>query len=262
MKELQKGLFFCQNCSSTTTLLISSCMHITCSSCTSQFTTCQICHSTTDFIQLSDELRKTLSVNPTTLLEKPSQIIMFQLESAMNKILCLEEERKRHWELLVRAKGELARLKKWRGGGLSSVIGGRNVNDDMRDVTGKSRIKSQSIVFPSKYKTASRDESDSLRGFAFKERTCRTKDGKESKKAGNGAYKNTSRDYLDTIKFSKRMMKSKEVKSDKKSQSFLKQMCESNRSDYSTEMDSECTTTSTRITIPVKRSKRFFYRKR
>lgn len=327
MKELHDNLFYCQTCSSTTRpLLISSCMHMTCTTCTTQIITCPVCHSPTEFMRLTDQLKATFSCNPTKLLERPAHIISFQMESVVNRMMWLEGERVRYRGLLVRARNELMRVKRMRGVGSFWVddehgrigngrVGEKNTNwnkickkDDNRNgvnnTSGDRNNSKQCDNGKKRYdRTTERRNSTRKEGAtrrktlkrgpnvihgsdAAKERvislTRIDEDGQTNKNteihnnAGDSwintsindqSLSNSGTDYLHAIKFTKRMMKSKEdVHKHSKEEStgntyneYLRRMCESGRKESSTEITSECTG---RLTIPVKRSRRFFYRKK
>lgn len=332
MKELHDNLFYCQTCSSTTRpLLISSCMHMTCTTCTTQIITCPVCHSPTEFMRLTDQLKATFSCNPTKLLERPAHIISFQMES----------ERVRYRGLLVRARNELMRVKRMRG--VSSFwggdergrignervgergeergrigngrVGGENTNwnkiskkdgnrSDVNNTGGDRNGSKQYDSGTKRYDRITERRNSTRKERATRRKTLKRrpnvihssgaakervisltridKDGQTNKSteihnnAGNPwidtsindqSSSNSGTDYLHTIKFTKRMMKSKEdVHKHSKEEStgntyneYLRRMCESGRKESSTEVTSECTG---RLTIPVKRSRRFFYRKK
>ncbi|ELA47234.1 hypothetical protein VCUG_01230 [Vavraia culicis subsp. floridensis] len=357
MKELHDNLFYCQTCSSTTRpLLISSCMHMTCTTCTTQITTCPVCHSPTEFMRLTDQLKATFSCNPTKLLERPAHIISFQMESVVNRMMWLESERVRYRGLLVRARNELMRVKRMRGvssfwgvdergrignervgegGDERGRIGNERVGEggDERGRIGNGRVGGENTNWNKICKkdgnrsdvnntggdrngskqydggTKRYDRITERRNSTRKERATRRKtlkrrpnvihssgaakervisltridkNGQTNKSteihnnAGNPwidtsindqSSSNSGTDYLHTIKFTKRMMKSKEdVHKHSKEEStgntyneYLRRMCESGRKESSTEVTSGCTG---RLTIPVKRSRRFFYRKK
>lgn len=108
-KKILKNLIYCYNCfSESSTYYISNCMHLICIICIKKnFKICPICKNKVEFKIFNEKLENQFLNNPYDNLNKPMEILMFQLNSAMNLILHLKDQNETYKNLLCRMKEQL-----------------------------------------------------------------------------------------------------------------------------------------------------------
>nr|AJA32515.1 sec61-beta [Nosema pernyi] len=137
--EVLDKLLFCNLCfaphkkKKVSTLLISYCMHVVCSSCLEDSRLCPVCCSDTSFTPITHTISKKLKSDVSELFTKPIDLAMFQLGASLNLISFLSEELASYKRLLNMAKREIENLRNNNNKSKSNKSYGRIINNKSRD---------------------------------------------------------------------------------------------------------------------------------
>lgn len=118
--EILSQLLFCNQCLKPVQIakenyraefFISKCLHIICRDCFEDERFCNFCTSETSFYPLKLEICRKLTRTPKKIIEKPIEILEFQLNNAMTIIQLKQNEIKNLKELLRLARQKIKNLK-------------------------------------------------------------------------------------------------------------------------------------------------------
>lgn len=138
-------------------------MHLICIICIKKdFSNCIVCFKRSEFSILTTKLRGELIANPCVNFNKPMEISMFQLSSAVNLIIHLKDENRKYRELLLRMKEQLQLLKEEKNAGLN------HYNNEYKDLN-RGHGDKNGNYFP---QVSRRNKEERNRNFKKKDVIC------------------------------------------------------------------------------------------